>query len=178
MGKLPTLLHRQFMPQFIFVDVVCSSQGQTSVRFSWRCVMILHQEWNICHQMDLFTGWVCCCQINWVNGIHTLYVMLSKIQWKPFWLLLALSTEWLGWIAISCELWPSNAHRPCPIAQYQPTLLKIPFSAVDAFCRECRGGFSLCTCTQSGVFMLTVHGACVCTMWLCQCKCCQIHWLV
>ena len=37
------------------------------------------------------------------NGTCTcyMYAMVSEIQWKPFW----LSTDWLDWVAISCELW-------------------------------------------------------------------------
>ena len=31
-------------------------------------------------------------------------IMVFKIQWRPFWLALAQSTESLGWVA--CEIWP------------------------------------------------------------------------
>ena len=33
------------------------------------------------------------------------YAMVSKIQWKPFWLTPALSTKWLDWVAKWCERW-------------------------------------------------------------------------
>ena len=45
-------------------------------------------------------GWVS------LSGPCAHQAMVSKIQWKPFWPANpALSTEWLDWMAISCELW-------------------------------------------------------------------------
>ena len=42
------------------------------------------------------------------------YLVVSKTQWMPFWLATALSTEWLDWMAISCELWRIGT---CPVVR-------------------------------------------------------------
>ena len=65
---------------------------------------------------------------NVLNGACVHYVMVSKIQWKPFWLATHLYpqsrgsekkfffttpyTEWLDWVAKWCELCMTFLHRP------------------------------------------------------------------
>ena len=58
------------------------------------------------------TIWLCWCEtkftlcISFWNGACAYYVMVSKNQWKPFFACHpALSREWLGWVAISCQLY-------------------------------------------------------------------------
>ena len=41
------------------------------------------------------------------NGACAHYIMVSKIQWKPFWLATQLypQNDWTAWVAKTCELW-------------------------------------------------------------------------